>query len=248
MDFLVKNTTAYSEQTDALVLPVFTNGDKLDNPFLSKIQKTGDMTGKFKQTLLLHDVPGIKAKRVLLLGCGKKDELTETKYQDLINCMTTTLQQTATQTVVCLLPSVACKNRSLAWKIRHVIIHASAALYQFTQFKSKKDAPENSLKSMTFLADKSAAVTAAIKEGMAIARAMNVARDLENTPANICTPKYIAKAATAWAKKHKAVKCTVLGEKEMAKLGMGAILAVGRGSENESQLIVLEYNGGKKRK
>ncbi|MFA6038591.1 MAG: leucyl aminopeptidase, partial [Legionellales bacterium] len=42
------------------------------------------------------------------------------------------------------------------------------------------------------------------------------------------------------------VKCTVLGEKEMAKLGMGAILAVGRGSENESQLIVLEYNGGKK--
>lgn len=246
MDFLVKNTTAYNEQTDALVLPVFTNSDKLDNPFLSKMLKTGDMTGKFKQTLFLHDVPGIKAKRVLLLGCGKKDELTEAKFQDLINCMASTLQQTAAQTVVCLLPSVACKNRSLAWKIRHVIIHTNAALYQFTPFKSKKDATENSLKSMIFIAEKSAAITTAIKEGAAIAHAMNAAKDLENMPANICTPKYIAKAAQTWAKKHKAVKCTVLGETEMAKLGMGAILAVGRGSENESQLIVLEYNGGKK--
>ena len=49
-----------------------------------------------------------------------------------------------------------------------------------------------------------------------------------------------------WAKKHKSVKSTVLGEKAMEKLGMGALLAVGRGSENESQLIVLEYHGGKK--
>lgn len=248
MDYLVKAGTPDNESADALVLPVYSNDTKLDNAFLNKIIKTGDMTGKFKQTLLLHDVPGIKAKRVLLIGCGKKDELSETKYQDLINQMILCLQQTAAQNIVCLLPEVSCKKRSLAWKTRHVIIHANAALYQFNDFRSKVDAKQNVLKSITFFAPKAEldATKQATKEGIAIAIAMNSAKDLENTPGNICTPKYLAKTATTWAKKHKQVKATVLGEKEMQKLGMGALLAVGQGSDHESQLVVLEYHGGKK--
>ncbi|MGA2654924.1 MAG: leucyl aminopeptidase [Gammaproteobacteria bacterium] len=248
MDYLVKTIPAENEQADALVLPVYSDEDKLANPHLNKILKTGDMTGKFKQTLLLHDVPGIKAKRVLLIGCGKKDELTEAKYQDLVTQMIASLQQTNAKDILCLLPEVICKKRSLPWKIRHTIIHVNAALYQFNDFKSKKDNNDKTFKSFTFVTPKADLEHAkqAIKEGVAIAHAMNNAKDLENTPANICNPKYIAKAASDFAKKHKTVKCTVLGEKEMAKLGMGALLAVGQGSDNESQLIVLEYNGGKK--
>ncbi len=240
MDYLVKIGKAENELTDALVLPVYSDE--------TSIIKNADMTGKFKQTLLLHEVPGFKAKRVLLIGCGKKDELTEAKYQELINQMVTTIQQTCAKQILCLLPEVSCKKRSLPWKIRHTVIHANAALYQFNDFKSKKESNEHALKSFTFLVPKTELdkVKQAIKEGIAIGHAMNNAKDLENTPGNICTPKYIAKTASIWAKKHKNVKCTVLGEKDMAKLGMGALLAVGLGSENESQLIVLEYNGGKK--
>lgn len=248
MDYLLKTTAPENEAADALVLPVFSDEQKLNNAHLNKLLKTGDMTGKFKQTLLVHDVAGIKAKRILLIGCGKKHELTETKYQDLINQMVASLQQTAAKDVVCLLPEVICQKRSLPWKIRHAVIHINAALYQLNDFKSKKDNHDKTLKSFTFIAPKSELDTAKemIKQGVAIGRAMNNAKDLENTPANICNPKYIANAVSDFAKKHKSVKATILGEKEMAKLGMGALLAVGKGSDNESQLIVLEYNGGKK--
>ena len=83
MDYLVKISSAESERTDALVLPVFNDSklsatgkhlDKLSGNFLSKMLKTGDITGKFKQTLLLHEVPGVKAKRILLIGCGKEED------------------------------------------------------------------------------------------------------------------------------------------------------------------------------
>ena len=70
-----KTVHAETERTDALVsacLPMTRSClhsgkhlDKISQHFLSKMLKTGDMTGKFKQTLLLHDVPGIKAKRVI---------------------------------------------------------------------------------------------------------------------------------------------------------------------------------------
>jgi leucyl aminopeptidase len=254
MDYFIKTSKIESEQTDCLILPVFLDGklsasgkhlDKVSGQFISKILKTGDMTGKFKQTLLLLDVPHIKAKRVLLLGCGNESELTESKFQDLINLMIMSLRQTKARDVLCLLPEASCKKRSDAWKIRHIIIHGESALYQLNDFKSKKD-PKDTLASLTFIADKSAQNKTAIEEGLAISSAMNRAKDLENAPANICNPKYLAKAAKDWAAKHKSVKCTILGEKEMEKLGMGALLAVGRGSENESQLIVLEYQGGKK--
>ncbi len=146
--------------------------------------KTGDMVGKFKQTLLLHEVPGIKAKRVLLISCGKESELTEAKFQDLINQMIAVLQQTAAHDVICLLPELICKNRSLAWKMRHTVIHANAALYQFNQFKSKKNNTAPSLNQITFLAhkDQLAACKQAIKEGIAIGNAMNIAKNYEIRP------------------------------------------------------------------
>ncbi|HLF66340.1 MAG TPA: M17 family peptidase N-terminal domain-containing protein, partial [Gammaproteobacteria bacterium] len=249
MDYLVKVGTLDTERSDALILPVLLDGkwtpsgqhlDKISDRYLSKILKTGDMTGKFKQTLLLHDVPGIKAKRVLLIGCGKESELTEAKYQELVCLAINTLKQTAAQEVCCLLPELAYKKRTQIWNIRQAIISAAATMYQFNDFRSKKNQAEKTLTGLTFLVDKAelAASKNAVNEGTAISRAMDFAKNLENMPANICNPKYIAATATKWAKSQKKVKCTVLGEKAMEKLGMGALLAVGRGSENESQLIV----------
>ncbi len=257
MDYLVKIGLIENERTDALILPVLHDGtltasgeqvDKISQHHLSKIIKTGDITGKFKQSLLLHDVPGIKAKRVLLIGCGKENELTEAKYQELVALSINTLKQTAAKEVCCLLPELDYKNRTPVWNIRQAIICAATTLYQFNDFRSKKNQAEKSITHLTFLVDKQdlAASKHAVKEGSAISHAMDNAKHLENMPANICNPKYIANAATKWAKSHKKVKCTVLGEKAMEKLGMGALLAVGRGSANESQLIILEYAGGKK--
>ena len=89
--------------------------------------------------------------------------------------------------------------------------------------------------------------TAELNSEIALAEATNTTRDLINLPSNMMTPKILSERAKALGKGLKStVKVKILGEKEMTKLGMDSLLGVGQGSKEESQLIVFEYNGGKK--
>ena len=85
----------------------------------------------------------------------------------------------------------------------------------------------------------------AVKRGQEIGRAVNACRKLANTPGGDMTPKLLAKAAKD-AAKGLPVKVTALGRKEMQKLGMGAVLGVGRGSSHEPTFTIMEYRGGGK--
>src|SRR5690606_20749209 len=86
----------------------------------------------------------------------------------------------------------------------------------------------------------------ALREGDAIAKAKAFTKNLANLPSNICTPTFLADQAKELAKEYKSIKVNVLNEKEMQKLGMGALLAVSQGSAEEAKLICLNYHGGKK--
>lgn len=89
------------------------------------------------------------------------------------------------------------------------------------------------------------AIENAILKGHAIAQEVNKTRTLSNTPGGDMTPGILASKAKE-AVKNLPVKVTVLGEKEMEKLKMQAILSVGRGSDEESKFIIMEYFGGVK--
>jgi leucyl aminopeptidase len=81
-------------------------------------------------------------------------------------------------------------------------------------------------------------------KGHTIAEEVNKTRTLANTPGGDMTPQILANKARE-AVKELPVKVTVLGEKEMKKLKMEAILSVGRGSDEESKFIIMEYYGEK---
>ena len=83
----------------------------------------------------------------------------------------------------------------------------------------------------------------AIREGQAIAQGVNLAKDLANLPSNHCTPAYLAEQAKGLQKTYTSIKVKVLDEAQMKKLGMGALLAVARGSREPPKLIILEYKG-----
>lgn len=85
----------------------------------------------------------------------------------------------------------------------------------------------------------------AILKGHIIANEVNKARTLANTPGGDMTPKILAQRALE-AVKNLPVKVSVFGEKEMERLNMKAILSIGRGSDEESKFIIMEYKGGKK--
>ena len=80
----------------------------------------------------------------------------------------------------------------------------------------------------------------------AIADGVRLARDLGNLPANVCTPSHLASEARALAK-HHGLACEILDQHQMEKLGMGAFLAVARGSHQPPKLIVLKHQGASKK-
>jgi leucyl aminopeptidase len=73
-----------------------------------------------------------------------------------------------------------------------------------------------------------------------------LAKEWANRPANHATPSLLAKAAQHLADKHSKISCEVMGPKDVAKLGMGAFLAVAQGSDEPLRFIVLHYAGAAK--
>src|SRR5699024_10701956 len=89
------------------------------------------------------------------------------------------------------------------------------------------------------------AAETALAQASAMAEGVRFARELGNTPPNICNPAWIADQARAFADAHDGVAIEVLEREAMTELGMHSLLAVARGSANAPRLIVLKWNGGK---
>lgn len=122
------------------------------------------------------------------------------------------------------------------------------ANYEHTTYKTKPKDGWNEIAEIRLSGRSNKSIEDAAKRGQVIGRAINATRELSNTPGGDMTPKILAGAAKA-ATKGTNIKVKALGVKEMQKLGMGAVLGVGKGSADEPQFIVMEYWGaGKKDK
>ncbi len=129
-------------------------------------------------------------------------------------------------------------------QIRQHIHSFDQVLYQFNHFKS--EAQSHSLKQISFYSP--VENEKLLLEVNALNNGIRMARDLANTPANICTPSYLAATAQELSQQHSRLSCRILGPEEMASHNMGALLAVAAGSEQEPRLIELQYsNAGNKK-
>jgi len=125
---------------------------------------------------------------------------------------------------------------------------AYTALYRFDEYRSSKD-PAHTLKDLSIYLDdakQKKACDEALAQGVAISNGMNLTKNLANQPSNICTPSYLAQQAKELAKAYRSLSIKVLEEKDMKKLGMGALLAVSQGSAEDAKLICIEYKGAGK--
>jgi leucyl aminopeptidase len=114
--------------------------------------------------------------------------------------------------------------------------------YRFDRYKTKKKPEETAkLAKLILLSADAAAARSAFAALDEVAAGVCFTRDLVSEPANVIYPKSLV--AEAMKLRAQGVKVRALGVKEMAKLGMGALLGVGQGSARESQLLLLEWNG-----
>ena len=122
----------------------------------------------------------------------------------------------------------------------------SLAHYQYSHTLNQRKKPPRSLKRVTISTGDSCSVgdaRRAVLAGTATGQGANLTRELVNLPGNICTPKYLAGEARRLARKTKNLSVSVLDERKMADLGMHSLLSVGNGSDQQSQLIVMKYQG-----
>lgn len=124
------------------------------------------------------------------------------------------------------------------------------ASYRFEHHKAQKS--KDTISAISFVSSQEGSdYASALVHAQATFAGQKLARDVANEAPNICTPSHLAKLAKQLGKDHSDhVNVTVLGEKEMAKLGMGCFLAVSQGSNEEGKLVVIEYYGksGKNKK
>ncbi len=121
--------------------------------------------------------------------------------------------------------------------------------YRFDKYKTrKKELEDNGAEAPHFVIGSShaAAARAAGEERFAIAEGVELARDLVNEPPNVLFPLEFAGRAKALEK--LGVDVDILDEKAMGKLGMNALLAVGRGSARESRLVAMRWNGARSKR
>lgn len=257
MEFLVKSVRPETLKTATLVIAVGEGRklgasakavDEATGGAIANLLKRGDLAGKVGQTLLLQDLPNLKAERVLLVGAGKERELSDRAYRKLVSAVLGNLKNLGGADAVLALGDLAVKGRNAHGKARLQVETLADGTYVFDRFKSQKaEAPK--LKKIALLADKAdgAAVEQGAKEAQAIANGMALTRDLGNLPPNLCHPTFLGEQAKALGKEYKGLKVEVLDEKKLRELGMGSFLAVAQGSDQPPRLIVLQYNGAKKK-
>lgn len=256
MKYSIKTAAAHQLLTDCLVVPVWSksvldasaqSADRASNRVISRILKTGDLSGKVGETLLLHSIPGIRAKRVLLVGCGDKGKLDASNYRKLVQAALKVLNGSTASTAHFLITALELSNRDKVWPVSRLVQDLEDSLYQYDHTKSKK-ARIPALKAVSMAPAKGAnrgALLDATNLGKAVGKGLNVAKQLGNLPGNICTPTYLAAEGVKLGKRYSRVTTQVLSERQMQRLGMGSLLSVSAGSEQEAKLIVMQYKGAR---
>jgi leucyl aminopeptidase len=224
--------------------------DKAATGALRRALAGGDLAEKAGSTLLLRGVAGLAAERVLLVRLGERSKYDVTAFREALRGLAAALKALGAKDAVLPVADFAVGGRGLPWVARHVIFGIREAFYRFDQLKTQKKPATPALAAVT-LAIAGAPVTlqaqAALKEAVATADGADLARTLGNLPANLCTPAYLADEARKLAAQFK-LGIEVLERRDMEKLGMGALLAVTRGSRQPPKLIVLRYQGAAKKK
>ena len=257
MEFSIKSGSPEKQRSACVVVGVFESRklsvpaevvDSAASGYLADLLRRGDMEGKTGSTLLLHNVPGTEADRILLVGLGKEKEFREKEYRSAIATAVRTLNETGGFDGTIYLTELVVKKRDVGWRVRQAAMVALETLYRFDQMKSKKDEVRRPLRKLTFCVERRNELESAeqaLAEGQAIAAGMTMAKNLANLPANVCTPAYLAEQAQAIAAEHR-LDIEVLERADMEKLGMNTLLSVARGSHQPPKFIVLKYAGGKK--
>jgi leucyl aminopeptidase len=241
------------DRAGALVVGVLEGGaftgpadaaNKASGGALKRALGASKFTGKAGQVLEVLAPAGMKASRVLLAGLGKAGAFNARAAEKLGAGIVGRLFTSGEGAINF---EIDARGKAKPGIIAaHLAMGAQMRSYSFNQYRTKnRDDYESTIKTVT-IGTRDAAAARKEWAGMeAIAGGIFLARDLVNEPPNVLYPAEFANRVRQLSK--LGLKIDVLGEADMKKLGMGSLLGVGQGSERESQLVVMRWNGARKK-
>ena len=217
--------------------------DAVTGGLLGTVVGSEEFKGESGETALVRFAPKgrVKASRVLLIGGGEKSEC---KAHHVSVAAGTAVRAFTKQKIksVALSPRTSLDAASVG---QAAIQGAICSTFELDKYKS---ADRSKQTVSTFGVHVEGAKPADLKKGVTrgevIGDSMNFTRDLANEPPNVLTPTEMANRALAMAKEF-GLKCEILDEAKMTKMGMGSLMSVSIGSEQPAKMIVLRYTPAK---
>jgi leucyl aminopeptidase len=259
MRFDVKTGSVTRQRTDCLILPIYSEGplpqatraiDAATGGLISELIDAGDISGKTGTTLLFKPSDGVACKRVMLVGCGTRGAFGRKNFRKALSSAYAALRKTGHETAISYLNMEPIKGADVYRRARISAETWHSGSYRFTAMKTETHESPGVQKSLGLAAlpAQKAKIRKGIHHGDAIGRGMSVSREVANLPANICTPSFLVEEARRIAKNNKNLRVEVLEEKDMQKLGMGALLSVTAGTDEPAKFIILKYLAGARSK
>lgn len=217
---------------------------QLDTRLGGRVQEyveSGDFTGELNTTAWLRTGGALTAPRLLLVGVGKAEALTVERLRQASATAATMARRLGVRSLACVLPSIPLEIGEVGQACSE---GALLGLYTLKRYKTVPDNGDkkDQLAEIALLANASTqrALERGVERGRIIAEAVNMARDLGNSPGNDVNPSYLARQAQEIAAQ-TTLRCQVLDAEGMRAYQMGCLLGVAQGSEQPPAFIVLEH-------
>jgi leucyl aminopeptidase len=226
--------------TGANLSPSAKVADERSGGAIQRALKASRFKGELAEILEIVAPSGSKLSRLVVVGAGAADKADLLQFELIGGALAGRFQASGeTALTISVDEGTKAKPADAAAALASGLLLRS---YRFDRYRTKEpESRKPSLTKATILCLESRAASAAYSTIESMSEGIFFTRDLVSEPANVLTPKAFSARLKALGSKGLSVE--VLGEKEMRKLGMGALLGVAQGSANEPQLVIMRWNG-----
>lgn len=212
--------------------------DAATGGMIAEAVRSEEFSAKEGETAYFH-VSGkeLKARRVLLIGCGARDAYKAAKITQMAGSAVRFLRSKNVKSI----GIISRADGDAEKTAQMVVVGAVMGIFEPDKYRTK-DKEQREIDAVTVIAEggDEKALNRGAERGRIIGESINFTRDLANEPGAYMTPTIMAERARQVSKQF-GLSCDVLDQKQMEKLGMGSLLGVARGSDEPPKLIVMKY-------
>ena len=222
--------------------------DKALGGIITKLIRSGELSGKLGETTIIHTFGKIKADKVLIIGLGKAEDFNVERIRKTAGAAIKQARKASAGKVGTIVHGAGIGGIEQKQAAQALTEGSLLALYEFKKYKKSDKKPITHFSIVELNRRKIPEFKKGISSGTILAQAQNIARDLINEPGNSLTPEKLElqlKKAIKTLGLNKTIKYRSLKKKDLEALKMGALMSVTRGSNNKPAFIVLRYKNAR---